>query len=156
MPYLIDGHNLIGRMPDLELADPEDERKLIARLRAYLGRVHKQAMVIFDKGLPGGAAQWSDHILEVRFAAAPKTADELIIDRVRRSRNPRGLTVVTSDAAVAQAVRQAGAQVRDARVFARALATPPPGASAKETGLSATEVAEWEQLFGDRPDKTAP
>ncbi len=35
MPILIDGHNLIGRMPALSLADPDDERQLLALLLSY-------------------------------------------------------------------------------------------------------------------------
>src|SRR5690349_6227976 len=97
MPYLIDGHNLIGQMPGLSLADPDDEQRLIAQLRAYLSRVNKKATVIFDKGLPGGGGKWSTPALEVRFAPHPKTADDLIKDRLLRERNPRGLVVVSGD-----------------------------------------------------------
>ena len=150
MPYLIDGHNLIGRVPGLRLDDPEDERKLIVLLRAYLARAGKTATVIFDRGRPGGPGQRPDRILEVRFAPAPQTADELIVKRLRAAKNPRGLTVVTSDAAVAQAARRAGARVKDAAAFARALLVTPLGPPPKETGLSAAEAAEWEKLF-NRP-----
>ena len=54
MPILIDGHNLIGRLPDLRLDDPDDEAKLVLRLRAYAARTRKRITVVFDQGLPGG------------------------------------------------------------------------------------------------------
>ena len=56
MPLLIDGHNLIGRgqLPGLRLDDPDDEAKLVTRLRAYCARARKRATVVFDRGLPGG------------------------------------------------------------------------------------------------------
>ena len=38
MPILIDGHNLIGRMSTLTLADPDDEWQLVALLLAYRRR----------------------------------------------------------------------------------------------------------------------
>ena len=147
MPFLIDGHNLIGQMPDLSLADPDDEQKLVELLRAYLVRVDKTGTVVFDQGLPGGAARWSNNVLEVRFAPAPKTADDVIRERLRRDRNPRGLVVVTADRELAQAAMQAGARVRRPIDFVRDLAVQPKAAPKKETGLTAAEVEDWERAF---------
>lgn len=153
MPYLIDGHNLIGQMAQPSLADPDDEQQLIALLRAYLMRVNKTGTVIFDKGLPGGAGKWSNTVLEVRFAPAPKTADDLIRARLQRERNPRGLTVVTGDRELGAAARAAGARVVTSAAFARELTRKPSAdktASDKERGLSADEAAAWEELFKKR------
>lgn len=150
MPFLIDGHNLIGQTPGLRLDDPDDEQKLILLLRNYLARVQKKGTVIFDRGLPGGAVKWSSATLDVRFAPAPKTADDLILERLRREKNPRGLTIVTSDHALANAARQAGASVKDSAAFAREMLAPPSTPKQKEIGLSAAEVEAWEQEFKKR------
>ncbi len=149
MPFLIDGHNLIGQMPGLSLADPDDEQQLIEQLRAYLVRVNKKGVVIFDKGLPGGGGKWSNSVLEVRFAPAPKTADDVIKDRLAREKNPRGLVVVSGDRELVEAAQRAGAAVRRPAKFisdmtAAASAKSP---SSKEVGLSAEEVADWERTF---------
>jgi S-adenosylhomocysteine hydrolase len=32
MPYMIDGHNLIGKLPDISLDDPNDEALLVQKL----------------------------------------------------------------------------------------------------------------------------
>jgi predicted RNA-binding protein with PIN domain len=149
MPFLIDGHNLIPHT-GLRLDDPDDEQKLIERLRDYLVRVQKKGTVIFDRGLPGGAGRWSNHALEVRFAPAPKPADDVIRERLRREKNPRGLTVVTSDRAVAAEARRAGARVMSSAEFAREMEARPGPPRAKETGLSADEVAQWEEEFRKR------
>ena len=37
MSLLIDGHNLIGALPSIELGARDDEQQLIVRLRAYHG-----------------------------------------------------------------------------------------------------------------------
>lgn len=147
MPYLIDGHNLIGHTTGLRLDDPDDEQKLIEKLRAYLNRENKTGTVIFDKGLPGGAGKWSNNILEVRFAPHPKTADDLIRERVMKEKNPRGLIVVTADRDVQIAARRAGAAVKHAAEFAREMLAPPLGTSKKETGLTKDEVEAWEKEF---------
>lgn len=154
MPYLIDGHNLIGQMRQPRLSDPDDEQQLITLLRAYLVRVNKKGTVIFDKGLPGGGGRWSNAVLEVRFAPAPKTADDLIRGRLRTERDPRGLTVVTGDRELGAAARAVGARVVASAEFARELLRKPAAnktASDKESGLSAEEAAAWEELFKKRP-----
>ena len=153
MPYLIDGHNLIGQTRGLRLSDPDDEQHLIELLRAYLVRVGKKATVIFDKGLPGGATRWSNSVLEVRFAPAPKTADDLIRARLRAEPNPRGLTVVTSDRELGAAAQQVGARVVKSAAFAREMESKPESDKAskdKESGLSAEEAAAWEEVFKKR------
>ncbi len=147
MPLLIDGHNLIGQMPGLRLDAPDDEQQLIELLRAHLARIRKTGTVVFDQGLPGGAGKWSTSALEVKFVPRPKTADEVIIERLRRAHNPRGLTVVTSDAEVARAAQHAGAQVKSSAAFARDMLAAPSTPPAKERGLSASEVEAWEKLF---------
>ncbi len=58
MSFIIDGHNLIGVMPDINLADPDDEHRLLARLRAYRARSGGPSLIVFfDSGAspPGGA-----------------------------------------------------------------------------------------------------
>ncbi|QLQ06054.1 MAG: hypothetical protein HZY76_08320 [Anaerolineae bacterium] len=54
MTLLIDGHNLIGVLPGIDLADPDDEVQLIHRLQAYHGASGRRMIVFFDSGdMPG-------------------------------------------------------------------------------------------------------
>nr|HID13731.1 hypothetical protein [Anaerolineae bacterium] len=151
MPLLIDGHNLIGRLPNLRLDDPNDEAKLVARLRAYCARTGRRATVVFDQGLPGGRSQeLSGGGVEVVFAAAGRTADGILRGRIRRARDPRGLTVVTSDHEVIAAARARGARVMRSEEFAVHLRAPRPvdDGEEKDTHLSAEEIEEWLKVFG--------
>jgi predicted RNA-binding protein with PIN domain len=153
MPFLIDGHNLIGRMSDLRLDDPEDEAKLAARLRAYFVRVGKRATVVFDRGLPGGRSrELSRGGVEVVFAPTGRTADGILRERIRRARDPRGLTVVTSDRQVIAAAQARGARVMRAEEFAAQLsaAQAAPAEVDQDVYLSAEEVDEWLQVFKGR------
>lgn len=154
MPFLIDGHNLIGQTPGLRLDDPDDEIKLIEQLRGYLARVKKKGTVVFDQGTLGERRNLSTRALTVRFARLPRTADDVIIEIVRQERNPRGLTVITSDARLAGVVRQARANVQAAASFARELVGDTHAATIlldkKQKGLSAAEVEAWEQEFKKR------
>jgi predicted RNA-binding protein with PIN domain len=156
MPFLIDGHNLIPHIRGLGLDDPDDEQKLIELLRAYLVRVDKKGVVIFDRGLPGGAGKWSNSVLDVRFAQLPKNADDLIRDRLAKERNPRGLVVVTADREIVAAAQQAGATVRRPAEFARQMVERPKTDQPKQAGLSSDEVAAWEEAFRSRKSPKIP
>jgi predicted RNA-binding protein with PIN domain len=156
MPFLIDGHNLIGRLPDLRLDDPDDEAKLVIRLRAYSARTGKRVTVVFDHGLPGGRS-WdlSGGGVETVFAPTGRTADRILCERIRQARDPRGLTVVTSDRQVIAAAQAGGARVLRSEEFAaqldgrRVMEAPEDG---QDVPLSEKEVEEWLRIFarGDR------
>jgi predicted RNA-binding protein with PIN domain len=154
MQWLIDGHNLIGQMPNLRLDDPDDEAKLLEYLRSFRVRTGHRITVIFDAG-PGYRPAETKKAggITVQFAAHGQTADQIISRRVRQVKNPQELMVVTSDQAVQQAARQARVRVLTAQEFAQQLlqGSPPAGeddrGSQAEVKLSADEVKEWLKLF---------
>lgn len=162
MHYLIDGHNLIARIPDIDLSDPDDEAQLILRLKRWTaadGR--RRVTVYFDRGLPGGRdPHFSGGPVEVIFTSSRKTADDLLIGRIRRVNNPPEFTLVSSDREVVSAAERRGMPVLDSETFAGQMAaeseerqSPQPQASQKEEPLvSAEEVAQWMELFGPEPD----
>lgn len=148
MPLLIDGHNLIGQMADLHLDDPDDEAKLVARLRTYCARARRRATVVFDQGLPGGRSRaLSGGGVEVVFAGAGRPADPILRERIREARDPCGLIVVSSDHAIVAAARARGARVVHSEAFAAELSAPREG-DAEEAGPSKEEVEEWLEEFG--------
>jgi hypothetical protein len=150
MPVLIDGHNLIGRLPDIHLEDRDDEAQLVSRLQGYAGRTGKRVTVVFDRGLPGGRSEaLSGGRVEVVFAPTGRNADRVLIGRIRRSRNPAGLIVVSSDREVIGAARRAGARVIHSEDFVRELEPSPasPGGAKEDVHLSADEIEAWLELF---------
>jgi len=154
---LIDGHNLIGQMTDLSLADPDDEAKLVQRLKIYRNSVNTPIIVVFDPGqsytppydLSGGG-------VEVIFAGQRSSADRLIISRIQRAADPGQLTVVSSDQEIADAARRHGAQVISAADFIREMARSHgprrrrPKTPKLEQRVPASEVNEWLALFATR------
>jgi predicted RNA-binding protein with PIN domain len=157
VPILIDGHNLIGRLPTISLQDPDDEEKLVRLLRSYRARTGKALSVVFDPGptfsLPqtqrGGG-------VEVVFAAHGSSADAVIARRVRRSRNPQEWRVVTSDAELAATVAGLGARVQASEEFAAELAAVQDTESERaDVSLSPDEVEAWLSLFQDRDNRDA-
>jgi len=151
MPYLIDGHNLIAHMPDLRLADPHDEAKLVERLRVYMARKGKRCTVVFDKGLPGGSSRdLSTHSVRVVFAHGGTTADAIILERIRETRDPGSLIIVSADHEITTAAQRRHMQVISPAHFAADLdALSVPDDSDPDPHLTPDDVERWLRLFGE-------
>ncbi len=168
MHYLIDGHNLIGKMPDIQLSDPNDEVKLVLRVQEWLnGRSSQQATIIFDgRRMMGGVSNpLSSRQLTVIFSPDGIIADDLIIRRINQVKNPAAYTVVSSDrmvASAAQAIRmktlssdefieRAGFVFDTPKKKKRREIAPAP--ETDDPIITDAEVAEWLDLFGPVPER---
>lgn len=172
MHFLIDGHNLIGKLPDLSLSDPQDEVELILRLRGWVAAArNRQVTVFFDGGGLGGFShRMSSKDIRVIFAPQGKQADDLLIDRLRGLRNPRSYMLVSSDRRIIDAAVIARIKVLkseefiaregfDHREAEKDTAVTPPSAPEAPPGkeldprLSESELKEWLDLFGPVPER---
>lgn len=163
MLYLIDGHNLIAKMPDIDLDDPNDEVKLVLRLRSWASAQRsRRVVVVFDQGLPGGKQkQLSNADITAVFASTGKTADSLLINRIRQVKNPREYTVVSSDQMILDAANQRRIATMRSEAFVQEMGVDkrlPSAASQPEAGaeaepeISDKDVAHWLELFGPEPE----
>jgi predicted RNA-binding protein with PIN domain len=156
MALLIDGHNLISALPDIDLDDPHDEAKLVEKLKGYCGRTGKSCTVVFDQGIPGGQSRdLSAGPVRVIFAAAYRTsADRVIRERIREARDPGALTVVSSDHEVRAAALQRNMRVLTSEAFADLMheaMTPEGDDETDDVHLSEAEVNDWLRFFGEGP-----
>jgi hypothetical protein len=164
MHYLIDGHNLIGRIPDIRLDDPDDEVELVLRLRSWSARSRgRRVTVIFDHGLPGGKDKGlSTSKVQVVFASSGQSADSLLIKRIKSTKNPRQMTLVTSDNHILRVAGEHRMPVLKAEDFAlklspqaRLAGAPGPeknhGSNELEIDpqLSDEEINMWLDLFDE-------
>jgi predicted RNA-binding protein with PIN domain len=110
MPYLIDGHNLIPKIPGLTLEDVDDEDQLLHLLTRFCQRQGKQVEVFFDKAPPGEARTRKFGMVLARFVRQGTTADEAIRVRLARlGRSAHNWTVVSSDQQIQAEARAARA-----------------------------------------------
>ena len=162
MHYLIDGHNLIASMPDIDLSDPDDEVQLIMRLRRWIAAGRRRRITLFfDGGLPGGRApHYSGGSLDVIFASSGQEADRLLVRRIRQVRNPPEFTLVTSDREILANAQSRGMPAIDSQTFARQVESElktrsqsgPDRSSKERPVLGADELAEWLDIFGSADD----
>ena len=158
MPWLIDGHNLIGQMHDLFLSDPDDEEKLILRLRTVAEKTLKRITVVFDPAqnddrIHIGSGRSQHGRLTVIYAHGGTKADDVIRIHVEEAKDKQGLIVVTSDAAVADFTRRCGVRVQSSQEFIKwmkAQTADKSNADLKPVG-SAKEVVNWADVFKE-PD----
>jgi uncharacterized protein len=153
MAYLVDGHNLIPKIPGLSLAALDDEQQLIELLQEFCRRQRKKVEVYFDNAPPGQAGSQRFGLVVARFVRQGTTADLAIRHRLQRlAREAPNWTVVSSDAAVQSAARQARAKVLTSEAFAQdlvlALKNAGGGESKREDmGVPEDELDEWLDLF---------
>jgi uncharacterized protein len=170
MIYLIDGHNLIGKMPDISLSDPDDEEQLAHRLRQWAAEnKSRQVIVIFDRGvLSGLARRLSNQQVKVFFAPTRTTADALLIKRVNEVRNPQQYRLISSDRQIIDAAKVRGMRFWRSERFVEMLgpaelpteaadpkphSEPAPPSQKEQPQLSREDVAEWLELFGPVPKR---
>ncbi len=123
MPYLIDGNNLIGHIPDLSLADRQSRFQLVSQLDRLQKIKNTRVIVVFDgppeEGLMTGSA---DHgLLSVVYPERGKSADNIIEEIIRKQTDLRRFFVVSSDREIRYFTRKLGAKSLDCAEFHRIL-----------------------------------
>jgi predicted RNA-binding protein with PIN domain len=159
MPILIDGHNLIPKIPGLSLRSLDDEDRLIEMLQEYCRKSRKKAEVFFDNAPPGAPRARTYPNLVARFIREGQTADQAIRAKLKRlGHEARNWTVVSSDHEVQSSARSARATILASEGFARqllqTLAESPVEGEISEPAMSDEEVADWLSLFGGDEDET--
>lgn len=123
MHWVVDGMNLIGSRPDGWWRDRAGARRRLVSELAPLVGPDTEVTVVFD-GRPGpgevDAAVAAG--VEARFApGGPNAADRAIVDLLPSLADGDEVTVVTSDGALADAVRRVGVNVEGVGAFRRLL-----------------------------------
>lgn len=151
MPYLIDGHNLIGKIPGLRLDDLDDEKQLIELLQEFCQRTRKDVEVYFDKASAGHARASVLGRVTARFVREGGSADSTISNRLKRlGKEATNWTVVSSDNQVIAAAKRARARVISSTEFVDHLIGREVHKEERvSTELSTDEVEDWLSLFNE-------
>ena len=156
MPYIIDGHNLIPRIPGLSLQDIDDELQLIEMLQDFCRVSRKRVEVYFDNAPPGQLKAQKFGAVTAFFVRSGQTADHAIKQKLHRlGKEARNWSVVSSDREVQFAARAARAKVVTAQSFAQHLlqtieGTDSTTTAGQESTMSADELEDWLNIFGER------
>ena len=153
MPYIIDGHNLIPKIPGLRLDDLDDELQLVKLLQDFCRVKRKNVEVFFDQAPAGSSGARTYGCVVARFVRQGRTADQAIQEKLRRlGREARNWTVVSSDHEVRRSARAARAKSMRVEEFAAQLiglvGVSSDDVLVNEGKLSEQEIDQWMELFG--------
>lgn len=149
MPYLIDGHNLIGKLPGVRLDDLDDEQTLIEILQQFCQQNAKDVEVYFDHSASGHARARVHGRVTARYVRSGETADQAIARRLRNlGSEAANWTVVSSDNEVIASARRSHARVISASDFSRELDGEPDSTALDNVHLSEDEIDDWLEMFG--------
>jgi hypothetical protein len=144
MPRLIDGDNLLGTWPGRSRA-AEDKRALSREVDTFMRRERRTCVLVFDGTRPEGVGFAADPV----FSGPGRTADALILARLREATDPRGWVVVTHDRSLADRCRALGARIESPRDF-RARLT---GGASGEKPTREDDIDAWLETFGGEPSE---
>lgn len=118
MPYLIDGHNLISKIPGIQLDHLDDEQALFSLLNNYFRQIRKKAIVYFDQASQSAPTILKTAFLQAHFVRKPSTADEAILLQLKKlGGDARNYTIISSDHWIADNARSIGAAVISSEDF---------------------------------------
>ena len=119
--WLVDGMNVIGSRPDRWWNDPDRAvRQFVDELVDYAEATGDEVVAVFDRR-PRDLEPGTRGPIEVMFASRTgrNAADHDIAELVAEAEAPETITVVTSDRALVDRVKQRGARVASAGSFRR-------------------------------------
>jgi predicted RNA-binding protein with PIN domain len=147
MPVIIDGNNLLHRLP----SDQQDRSSVRRQALDTVRHEGVSLTVVFDGPPPPGSPE-IEHLgrVSVRYSGK-SSADDLIVSLLPSSRRVAGWVVVTDDRALRDRIREYGAQVRTLKEW-RSRRPRTPRRPAREPKLSSHEVDDWEAYFDSRED----
>ena len=157
MPYLVDGNNVMGQRVGWHRDRRRARLVLLEELADFAERKGATVAVVFDGAPDDFVADGALYRgVRVHYAARGSDADARIKSLVGSARERRTLLVVTSDRALADAVRAGGAQVVRSGEFRRMMdglsAGEEAGGAGRKKEVRPDDTAHWLRYFGVGPE----
>jgi predicted RNA-binding protein with PIN domain len=152
MTLVIDGHNLIPKVPGLHLTDLDDEPQLIQLVQEYCRLRRTNAELFFDGALPGMPGVKTGGLVHVHGVKKGITADQAMIEFLsNKGKGAKNYTLVSSDRRVQAEARSLGCAVISSDQFSAELVNTLSKISEEkkkqDKPLSQDEVEDWLTLF---------
>jgi predicted RNA-binding protein with PIN domain len=146
--YIIDGNNLIGKLPSLMILQKKDKQrnreKLAFMIDNYFNQKKAKVFLHFD-----GHPKESIRINNASIVYSKNlTADEMIKNQVGKSKNPRNIIVITSDNNLTEYARVCSSAVIKCEEFAKDILHPKDSDEEKKRIEEMNNIEEFKKLFG--------
>lgn len=156
---IVDGYNLIHKIPALAKLLPVDleraRERLVAELERYSAARKVRVTVVFDgQSTSVGSIPRRHFGVDVVYSRHPQSADDVIKRMMAVEKHPRACLLVSSDNSIGLHARDYGVRVVSAADFASELLALGRGpsvrgdeSSAEKPEMTPGEVAKWEDFF---------
>ncbi len=149
--YLIDGNNIIHKMPKLTKLAKKNEQdtreKLTFLLDRYFINKNISCTVYFD-GFPKEAIKTSK--VKIQYSNS-KTADELIRNDIEGAKNPKLFTIVSSDLGITNLAKVCSCKIIKSEDFSRIIDNDDKGSYLSENKekeiIRSLDTENWTDLF---------
>ena len=146
--FIIDGNNLIGKIPALHKLQKKDKQqsriKLAFLIDNYFHNKKAKVTLHFD-----GFAKDAVRISHAKIVYSDKiTADEKIKEQIELSKNPKKITVVTSDFNLKEFARVCSCKVISSEEFSKQLYSKKTDNEQKIIDELKNNMDEFKKLFG--------
>lgn len=130
---------------------------LVKVVERWARRGHDDVTLVFDGPVPWGglSKQMASSRILVRFSS-PASADDVIVELLKKTRRPDTVRVITSDSGVSHEARARKCRHTDSVLFVGELfsdaaapgSTEPAPEEEKPAGLTPDQRNEWMAIFG--------
>ncbi len=146
--YIVDGNNLIGKLPSLKILQKKDKQgsreKLAFMIDNYFSHKNAKVSLHFD-GHPKEPIRINNASI---VYSNNVTADEMIKNQVDKSKNPRNIIVITSDNNLTEYARVCSSTVINCEDFAKDILHQKDGDEEKKRIEEMNNNEEFKKLFG--------
>ncbi len=146
--YIIDGNNLIGKLPSLKMTQIKDKQgsreKLAFLIDNYFSQKNAKVFLHFD-GYPKEPIRINNVSI---IYSENLSADEKIKKQVGKSKNPRNIIVVTSDNNLTEYARVCSSTVIKCEEFAKDILHQKDNDEEKRRIEEISNNEEFKKLFG--------
>ncbi len=157
MRWIIDGHNLIPKVPGMHLSDLDDEQALIAWLQEAARLMQDSIDVYFDQAPPGYPVRRAYGRVTAYFIRKGTTVDQAIWTRLEKDGvRSKEYSVVSSDLLVQRGALKMRARAIRSEEFAALVSEKLAAQQVRprtDPLIDETELEEWLRLFGEQPHK---
>lgn len=115
LQFIIDGYNLVHKIPNIkDSSSPCNELLIFIHKNKLTGSANNQVLVVFDGGRP--PYQINNFQYKILFSY-DQSADDLIIKKIRQSKNKKQNVVITDDRQLAYRAKSLEAQAYSVNKF---------------------------------------
>lgn len=148
LTYIIDGNNLIGKIPLLMNLQKKDRHASREKLVYMLDRYFIKKKVNVTLHLDGHPANKINSSKMKIVYSENQTADEKIKKQISQSKSPRNMMVVTSDSNLAQFAKVCSSTVVSSEQFSSEMSKTNSGLDEESIIRQIDNVEEFKKLFG--------